>query len=172
MQKFSAEEINQTLDRVVRSAMPRLHKGIAAEVQDISDHVESPIELMLAAALEAMASVAWGGGRSSLAIIAAKHFRKIEPRPGEFGYWAVAQYQFDQMRVDFMLVSMHDLSPVLAIECDGHEFHERTKAQARRDRARDRAVQHQGVTIFRFTGSEIYADPCGCVEDVFAFLDR
>lgn len=38
------------------------------------------------------------------------------------------------------------------IECDGHEFHERTKRQAARDRSRDRAIQAFGYRIFRFTG--------------------
>jgi very-short-patch-repair endonuclease len=42
------------------------------------------------------------------------------------------------------------------VECDGHDFHERTKEQAERDRSRDRAVQAQGWRMFRFTGSELY----------------
>lgn len=71
--------------------------------------------------------------------------------------------------VDF-LISVSGVDGVaaawLAIECDGHEFHERTKEQAARDRARDRALQEAGLTIFRFTGSEIYRDPFGCADQV------
>lgn len=44
------------------------------------------------------------------------------------------------------------------IECDGHDFHERTKEQAERDRSRDRRLQAEGVRIFRFTGREIHRD--------------
>ena len=60
--------------------------------------------------------------------------------------------------VDFVLVD-HDSRRALVIECDGHDFHERTKEQAAKDRSRDRALQQLGCTVFRFTGSELYRDP-------------
>ena len=44
----------------------------------------------------------------------------------------------------------------VAIECDGHEFHERTKEQAKRDKEKDRFLQSKGWLVARFTGSEIY----------------
>lgn len=44
----------------------------------------------------------------------------------------------------------------LAVECDGHDFHDRTKQQAAYDRARDRELLLRGVTTVRFTGSEIF----------------
>lgn len=50
----------------------------------------------------------------------------------------------------------------LAVECDGHDFHERTKEQARRDKGRDRKLVAAGVQVVRFTGSEIFADPLRC----------
>lgn len=56
------------------------------------------------------------------------------------------------------------------IECDGHDFHERTKEQARHDRRRDREVQSFGLPILRFTGSEIYADAVGCGHQVLRFF--
>lgn len=52
------------------------------------------------------------------------------------------------------------------VECDGHEFHERTKEQAAKDRARDRASVMGGYDVFRFTGSELWRDPMGCAEQV------
>lgn len=54
----------------------------------------------------------------------------------------------------------------LIVECDGHDYHERTKQQAAKDRAKDRAAVMQGHDCFRFTGSELWADPWGCVEQV------
>lgn len=54
----------------------------------------------------------------------------------------------------------------LIVECDGHEFHERTKKQAARDRSRDRAVQAAGQRIMRFTGSELWRDPMGCAAQI------
>lgn len=54
----------------------------------------------------------------------------------------------------------------LAIECDGHEFHEKTKKQAQYDRQRERDLTSVGYTVVRFTGSEIYKDPYKCAEEI------
>jgi very-short-patch-repair endonuclease len=54
----------------------------------------------------------------------------------------------------------------LIVECDGHNFHERTKEQAAKDRAKDRRAVLDGIDCFRFTGSELWRDPWGCAEQV------
>jgi len=74
------------------------------------------------------------------------------------------------MRFDFALMASPELEPEIAVECDGHDFHERTKEQAKADRSRDRAVQAAGLKILRFTGSEIHNDPFGCAAEVFQFF--
>lgn len=53
-----------------------------------------------------------------------------------------------------------------AIYCDGHDFHERTKEQAARDRSIDRKLQQIGWHVFRFTGSEIYRATNKCIADI------
>lgn len=58
----------------------------------------------------------------------------------------------------------------LAVECDGHNFHERTKEQASTDRERDRELQAAGYPVFRFTGSDIWNDPMGCARQALRFL--
>lgn len=60
----------------------------------------------------------------------------------------------------------------LIVECDGHDFHERTKEQAARDRSRDRQAQYEGLPVFRFTGAELWDDPLGCADEVLAFMER
>jgi very-short-patch-repair endonuclease len=60
----------------------------------------------------------------------------------------------------------------LVVECDGHDFHERTKEQAAKDRSRDREMQGAGYTVFRFTGAEIYRDPVKCAQQVVAWADK
>lgn len=51
----------------------------------------------------------------------------------------------------------------IAVELDGHDFHERTKDQvAMRDR-RDRALQEAGWLVQHFSGSEFNRDPLKCV---------
>lgn len=55
---------------------------------------------------------------------------------------------------------------VLAVECDGHDYHERTKQQAAYDRSRDRELLIKlGLVTVRFTGSEIYSDANRCARE-------
>jgi len=58
----------------------------------------------------------------------------------------------------------------LVIEIDGHNYHERTKNQATRDRSRDRILTAAGYSVFRFTGSELYRDMDKSIEEIQAFL--
>lgn len=44
----------------------------------------------------------------------------------------------------------------LIIECDGHDFHEKTKQQVIKDNKRDRDLQNEGYEILHFSGSEVY----------------
>ena len=54
----------------------------------------------------------------------------------------------------------------VVVELDGHDFHERTKEQAARDKARDRFMLCEGVEVMRFAGTEVWANPFACVEEV------
>ena len=76
--------------------------------------------------------------------------------------------------VDFLIVPDDPLLDKIkvAIELDGHEFHEKTKDQVRKDKARERAIVQQGVTVLRFSGSEVVRNTRGCVEEVEKFLRR
>lgn len=72
-------------------------------------------------------------------------------------------------RVDFMVSCQFGSETLrIAVECDGHEFHEKTKAQASRDKRRDRAIQRNGCRVFRFTGSDIFNDAHGCAREVIS----
>ena len=52
------------------------------------------------------------------------------------------------------------------VECDGHDFHEKTKLQAARDKQRDRNMTAAGYHVLRFTGSEIWKDTRKCACEV------
>lgn len=54
----------------------------------------------------------------------------------------------------------------VAIECDGHAFHDQTKEDAARDRTRDRHFQGIGWLIARFPGWQVNANPRWCAERV------
>jgi len=87
--------------------------------------------------------------------------------PGLIGNgWNVEpQKHIGSYRVDFLLTD-DECEVQTVIECDGHDFHERTKEQAQRDRERDRSMQSDGFLVLRFTGSEIWRDPWSCVEQI------
>jgi very-short-patch-repair endonuclease len=56
------------------------------------------------------------------------------------------------------------------LECDGHDYHERTKEQAAHDRQRDRAIQALGIMVIRFTGSEIHKDADKCANEAINMI--
>jgi very-short-patch-repair endonuclease len=69
-------------------------------------------------------------------------------------------------RPDFLV--FYDGGAVV-VELDGHEFH-KTKGQRGQDAARDRWFQARGVTSLRWTGSQVNADPDGCVKELLDVL--
>ncbi len=74
------------------------------------------------------------------------------------------QHKVLKYRVDFCLYIKDMKSNLhrIVIECDGHDFHEKTKEQASRDKKKDRELQKAGYTIFRYSGSDIYKN----IEDI------
>lgn len=133
--------------------------------------LESPIEMRLLFALSVEACIRYPGlifrvdgreygfGEDNI-----KAWMTIEP-----------QVQIRELRVDFRVelaakplqfVDFEDLQFVddswdkrleaMVVECDGHEFHEKTVEQATRDKARDRLLQSCGLFVFRYTGSDIF----------------
>jgi very-short-patch-repair endonuclease len=78
------------------------------------------------------------------------------------------QVVIDPYRVDFLVLHECGLKGIggIVVECDGHAFHERTKEQAARDKSRDRDLQERGYRVFRFTGSEIFANMYDCAHSV------
>lgn len=69
-------------------------------------------------------------------------------------------------KLDFAVWNESNPSWRVAVECDGHEFHEKTKDQAARDRSRERDLVFEGWTVLRFTGREIHRDANRCAQDV------
>lgn len=78
----------------------------------------------------------------------------------------VAQHPVGRYRLDFACVDQQ-----LAIEADGHDFHERTKEQARHDKSRDRELQLLGWQVVRFTGSEIHENALHCAHQVLQLFN-
>ncbi len=83
------------------------------------------------------------------------------------------QVKVGSYRVDFVIkyAGTPDRTCAFVVECDGHDFHERTKAQAARDKARDRYLSVRFAKVLRFTGSEIHYKPFECAAEAFGMAD-
>lgn len=77
------------------------------------------------------------------------------------------QVPIGNYRADFLftVVKKEGGKANIVIELDGHDFHERTKEQASRDKARDRWMAANGFEVLRFTGSEVWRNPFKCAAE-------
>lgn len=158
--------------------LKRLNRSITTFVEaeqvnacsNLEDAVESPIEIMLGAALV----IVWRLVHDSFGVpeeIAIVEQADLVEGSGVAYARLVPQFKKGRERYDFALLVPSVPSPIF-IECDGHDFHERTKEQAKKDRSRDRRIQGSGAFVLRFTGSEIWADPAECAIEIIDFVSR
>lgn len=97
---------------------------------------------------------------------------------GHIPIWPMSQKQVvacgRHYRLDFVLRALTEESlselvdspyhPLIAIEFDGHAFHEKTAAQVTSRNQRDRDLSDAGWTVWHFSGSEFNRDPKHLVE--------
>ena len=144
-------------------------QGIVAEC---SAMCESPIELAMCFALGLAGCDKTHGVQFSC------HGQVFGDSDRELSLTIEPQCNLGIHRADFLLtMQLVETAPQvtihrkqLVLECYGWDFHERTTAQAIRDRQMDRNLQMQGLSVFRYTGSEIWADVFSCAEEAIGFL--
>ena len=135
---------------------------ICTAALEVFDAIESPLEAVFAAWWTALAD-------TEREVMGPCLMPQYEVALGDTVY-----------RVDFsvgtgnldLLMDAHYVGlqwPCLAVELDGHEFHERTKDQVARRDARDRALHRDGWSLFHYSGSELYAAPLRCVREAYDF---
>lgn len=112
---------------------------------------------------------------------------KIEERPSPTARYATVDICIPQFpvpgtkyRADLAVKRIECLSfkdrvtiyqtPIVIVECDGHDFHERTPDQAAHDKSRDRAICTAGFVVIRFTGREIHRDALKCANEIDELL--
>lgn len=78
---------------------------------------------------------------------------------------------FNGYRPDFM-ITINGMYGGYIVEIDGHEWHEKTKEQARADKEKERMYLKKGFIPIRFTGSEVYHNAKMCVNEVFEIIFR
>lgn len=104
--------------------------------------------------------------------------RKLWEPYGHKNLHITPQKKIGKYRVDFEIIhrpfyfteDQPDLQRIV-VECDGHDFHEKTKEQAQRDKERDRFLSKEGYTVLRFTGREIMRQAMEITSDIDALLD-
>lgn len=78
---------------------------------------------------------------------------------------------FADFFVSFVDDEQMEQSLKIIIECDGHEFHQKTKAQVKRDNERDYDLKIAGYDVIHFSGSQVYNDPIKCADDTILYID-
>lgn len=81
-----------------------------------------------------------------------------------------AQEKVGSFRADIFIETRDGRS--LAIECDGRPYHAATVEQVDRDKRRDRFFAANGISVMRFSGSEINRCPEACATEVRLWVER
>lgn len=153
------------LDQIITKAVADLEHLLRAQISFFCKRCESPIEELFAAA-----SLLHREGARHLGV-EMYHYGSAFDREERASKWdstdVYLQAQVGIYRADFLFDDLHEgKRRLLIVELDGHDWHERTKHQAARDKKRDGALVSAGYRIMRFTGSEVWGDPGECVQEV------
>jgi hypothetical protein len=61
--------------------------------------------------------------------------------------------------------------PIVVVETDGHQFHERSPEQASKDRRRLRNLQRLGIPVYPFTGTDVVRSSEESAQEIVEFID-
>lgn len=115
---------------------------------------ESPIEQLLAIELERLTRRGMFDIPVLVDVIAIEKQKEIECQNAKY-------------RADFAIfVKYWNTAKSYVVECDGHEFHQKTKEQVEKDNKRTRDLQLAGYEVIRFSGTEIYHRPYQCALEI------
>ena len=169
LKRLALQKYEETVHVVAQGWFDQVTETLFQDWEEHAQRCESPIESLLLAHM-CFASYGYSNWRIPARLTSKFDGTDAESREGMIVI--VPQAQIAGCRVDFAVYAGNLVGQwaSVAIECDGHEFHEKTKEQAARDKSRDRALASYGVTTLRFTGSEIYRDPENCVAEIACVL--
>ncbi|MFN8132097.1 MAG: DUF559 domain-containing protein [Solirubrobacteraceae bacterium] len=163
-------EDDESLNALHRAAMKAV---VAQHVGFLSNDLEVALRRCASPIERVMLYAVWLAGyeySDSVSTVAGGH-RNGGNLSGGSGFDIEPQARVAGHRVDF-LVRMWGESENgrrqvgMVVECDGHEWHERTREQAARDRRRDRDIQNAGYPVYRYAGSELWRDVFAAAEEV------
>lgn len=158
---------NYTLDEIVIRLDEKTKEMITAAMAEKESRLtqallgcESPIEMMLAISFEEADIF---GTADYLGVDILGTGNQIEIESGIDHHY----------RVDFLIETCHQELKIIqnfVIECDGHDFREKTKEQVAKNNRRTRNLVKDGYVVINFSGSEIYENPFRCVREIKSII--
>ena len=153
------EDIKKYLVDKVSSHLIALSADAEMMLEESLLECESPIEQLLALSLEELKI---------------KNIYKFNPFIDvvEIEKQKVITCEDKKYRVDFLIpvIYKNQDNKCFVIECDGHEFHQKTKEQVERDNTRMRKLQKNGYEVIRFSGTEIWHRPYKCANEILNII--
>ena len=151
IQDFLVDKVKWNLIALLSDSELELEEGLI--------DCESPIEQLLSMALQNLNLT---------------HINKINPYIDIIAIEKQKNIQCGNKiyRVDFYIpvVYKNQENKGFIIECDGHEFHQKTKEQVERDNTRMRSLQKQGYEVLKFSGTEIWHNPYKCASEILNII--
>jgi very-short-patch-repair endonuclease len=83
--------------------------------------------------------------------------------------WSVNQVGLVDLAV--FIPGLDHRRPIVVVECDGHQFHERTPEQASKDRRRIRILHRLGIPVYPFTGTDVVRSSEESAHEIVEFID-
>ncbi|HEX7065890.1 MAG TPA: DUF559 domain-containing protein [Bacillales bacterium] len=153
-----------TLEDNVRDLVIEKFDRYLDELQGITEFCRSPIEKMLAIPLyDSVERSKWNHFGDIFDISP-----QVEVDTGGNKYTVDFMVRFGIQDPEGKNHIFHDF----VIECDGHEFHEKTKEQVSKDKQRERDLMKKGYIVIRFSGSDIHNTPEYCAHEAMDIINR
>lgn len=176
--KTQSKELDARLDDLALEAASIFKSA----VQILSASSESPIETAMVAGFVTLNSLSQEAkifkSKSdyvSMAFQSDRENKKLLPFVAVVPQWDEVLSSGRTVRYDFLLISggVFDVygddrvvtANAVAVECDGFEWHDRTKEQFIDERKRCRESFADGIPVVRFAGTEIWASPFECAQE-------
>lgn len=130
----------------------------------IDEECKSPIEQILAFALSIVSYEKEDANKPTLYLTSQKCIEANNCR-----YYADLYFDTNYI-LEEGFKACNDLK--LVIECDGHEFHEKTKEQVIKGNERDYNLKLSGYEVLHFSGSQIFNEPLKCAFEIFDYIEK
>jgi hypothetical protein len=160
------EEDEYPTDKIISCLDPKVLKALRLKISEFEDEMvnsmcgcQSPIEQLLAVSLHSVINSPY---RISRAEALGIDIIGVEPQ-------CEIECGNKTYKVDFEIPVWNTNTKegkCFVVECDGHDFHEKTKEQVQKDKERERDLIKIGRIVIRYSGSEIYKDADECAREV------